>query len=214
MRLIVLAAIAFMLAGCGTMLKARVTAFHNLSSIQSPRTFVVVPYDWQKGSLEFQTYEQQIVSELQSRGFQSAPLEQAEFVVFLAYAIDGGRNVAYSYPIFGQTGVSSSQTYGTVNSYSNSNSASYSGTTTYTPSYGVVGSGTSSRTEYMRVVRLELLNKHALTERNIVKIYEGEVVSVGSTDQLSAVMPTLLQALFQDFPGASGKSRTVTLPLR
>ena len=212
MRLIVAIAIAFMLVGCGMMLQARVTAFHNLSSIQSPRTFVVVPYDWQKGSLEFQTYEQQIVSELQSRGFQSAPPEQAELVVFLAYAIDGGRNVAYSYPIFGQTGVSSSQMYGTVNSYGNS--ASYSGTTTYTPSYGVVGSGTDSSTEYTRVVRLELLSKQALIENNIVKVYEGEVVSSGSTGQLSAVMPTLLQALFQDFPGASGKSRTVTLPLR
>jgi hypothetical protein len=176
------------------------------------QTFAVVPYDWQQGSLEFQTYEQKITTELHSRGFQPAPLDQAQLVVFLSYVIDSGQNVTYSYPIIGQTGVSSANTYGTVNRYGNT--ATYSGTTTYTPSYGVVGSGVGSRIEYKRVVRLDILNKADLAAGNIHKVYEGEVVSSGSTGQLSAVMPTLLNALFKDFPGKSGQPKTVKLPIQ
>jgi len=212
MKHIAVIVFAFALSGCAAMLQARVSSFHNLASGQAVQTFAVVPYDWQNGSLEFQTYEQRITAELNSKGFQSVPLEQAQFVIFLTYAIDSGQNVSYSYPIFGQTGVSSANTYGTVNSYGNT--ATYSGTTTYTPTYGVVGSGTGSRTEYKRVVRLEILDKAALVAGDVRKVYEGEVVSAGSTGQLSAVMPTLLTALFKDFPGKSGQSKTVSLPVQ
>lgn len=212
MKHLAILVLAFALSGCAAMLEARVSSFHNLASGQVAQTFAVVPYDWQNGSLEFQTYEQRITTELNSRGFEPAPLDQAQFVVFLAYAIDSGQNVTYSYPFIGQTGISSAKTYGTVNSYGNT--AKYSGTTTYTPTYGVVGSGTGSQTEYKRVVRLDILDKASLASGNVRKVYEGEVISSGSTGQLSAVMPTLLTALFKDFPGKSGQSKTVSLPLQ
>lgn len=202
-----------LLFGCGLMLQARVTSFHTLTPDNSGGTFVVVPLDWQKGSLEFQAYEQRVISELKAIGFEPAPVEQAKYAVFLVYSIDSGRDVAFSYPIFGQTGVSSATTSGVVNSYGNM--ATYSGTTTYRPTYGVVGSGVGTRTEYTRMVRLEILEKEALLNNGQVKkVYEGEVVSVGSTGQLSAVMPALLQALFQNFPSESGQSKTVTMPIR
>lgn len=198
-------------SGC-TVLKARVSSFHTIPADTAGLTFSVVPFEWQEGSLEFRTYEERIISEMGRKGFEPTTFDQAQYVVFLAYAIDDGRNVAYSYPIFGQTGVASSSTYGTVTSYGNT--ATYSGTTSYRPTYGVVGSGVGARTEYTRVVRLEILDKEALLAGNIQKIYEGEVVSSGSTGQLSAVMPTLLSALFRDFPGTSGKSTSIQLPIQ
>jgi hypothetical protein len=204
--------LALALSGCGTSLRSRVSSFHKLPPEKTGITFAVLPFEWQNGSLEFQTYEERVISNLKDKGLEAVPLEQAQYVVFLAYAIDSGQNVSYSYPVFRQTGVSSANTSGTVNSYGNR--ATYSGTTTYTPIYGVVGSGVGTRTEYKRVVRLEILDKAALAAGNIRKVYEGEVVSSGSTGQLSAVMPTLLQALFQDFPGESGQSKNVTLPMQ
>jgi hypothetical protein len=53
-----------LLFGCGSMLQARVAAFHTLSPDHSGVTFVVVPFDWQKGSLEFQTKPMNNVSSL------------------------------------------------------------------------------------------------------------------------------------------------------
>jgi hypothetical protein len=211
-RTLMVAIVTLTLTACGTMVTARLSSFHNLPAQPSGLTFAVLPYQWQNGSLEFQTYAKAINAELQRKGFVAAPLDQAQYVVFLAYAIDSGREVRYSYPIYGETGVSSSHTSGTVQTYGNT--ASYSGTTTYTPTYGVVGTGQGSRTEYKRVVRLDILDKSALAAGQISKVYEGEVVSAGSTGQLSAVMPTLLKAFFTDFPGKTGQSKTVTLPVQ
>jgi Domain of unknown function (DUF4136) len=211
-RNLIVAMVTLTLTACGTMLSARVSSFHNLPAQPTGLTFAVIPHQWQKGSLEFQTYARAITAELQSKGFVAVPLDQAQYVVFLAYAIDAGREVRYSYPIYGETGVSSSYTSGTVQTYGNT--GSYSGITTYNPSYGVVGVGQGSRTEYTRVVRLDILDKSAFAAGQIRKVYEGEVVSAGNTGQLSAVMPTLLKALFTDFPGKSGQSKTVTLPVQ
>jgi Domain of unknown function (DUF4136) len=210
-RNLIVAIVMLALTGC-TMVKARVSSFHNLPAQPSGLTFAGIPYQWQNGSLEFQTYANILATELQSKGFVVVPLDQAQFVVFLAYAIDSGRQVSYSYPIIGQTGVFSSYTSGTVQTYGNT--GSYSGTTTYNPTYGVVGMGQGSRTEYTSGVHLDVLDKSALAAGQISKVYEGEVVSSGSTGQLPAVMPTLLKALFTDFPGKSGQSKTVTLRLQ
>ena len=213
-RSLIVVIITLMLTVCSTSarLTARVSSFHNLPTPPVGLTFAVVPLQWQQGSLEFQTYANAVTAALQSKGFTVAPLDQARYVVFVVYAIDSGREVSYTYPIMGQTGVASSSTSGTVNTYGNI--ASYSGTTTYRPSYGVVGVGQGSRTEYKRVIRLDILDKSALATGQISKVYEGEVVSSGSAGQLSAVMPTLLKALFTDFPGRSGQSKTLPLPLQ
>ena len=58
-----------LLFGCGTSLQARVASFHTLSPEHYGATFIVVPFDWQKGSLEFQEYEQRIISEFRVLGF-------------------------------------------------------------------------------------------------------------------------------------------------
>ncbi|SDW31650.1 DUF4136 domain-containing protein [Thiocapsa roseopersicina] len=203
--------LAGLLVGC-SMVQSRVTSFHTLPQSVNGVTFAIVPFDWQKGSAEFQTYQNRIASELVARGFIASSIEEAIYAVFLQYAIDDGREVAYSYPIFGQTGISSAQTHGTLSTYGSL--ATYSGTTTYTPTYGVVGMGSGSRTEFTRVVRLEILDNRELAAGRVQKVFEGEVRSAGSTGQLSAVMPTLLDALFNDFPGESGKSRDIELPMR
>ena len=108
----------------------------------------MVPFKEQEGSLEHKAYEQTVKQELIEKGFRETTLDQAEIVVFLFYGIDTGKQVVSSYPIIGQTGVSSSSTYGTVQSYGSY--GTYSGTTTYTPQYGVVGTGVTSGTQYTR----------------------------------------------------------------
>ena len=40
-------------------------------------------------------------------------------------------------PVYGQTGISSSNTFGTINTFGNT--STYSGSTYYTPSYGITG---------------------------------------------------------------------------
>jgi hypothetical protein len=63
-------------------------------------------------------------------------------------------------------------------------------------------------TQYTRVLRLDIVDKQALAEGNIKKLYEGKVVSSGFSDQLTKVLPEMVKALFEDFPGQSGSTRT------
>jgi hypothetical protein len=123
-------------------------------------------------------------------------------VVFFAYGIDTGRAVDSSYPIIGQTGATTCPTFdGTPQSYRCSDSSPW-------PTYGVVGSRETRQTEYTRILRLDIVDKQALAEGNIKKLYEGKVVSNGSSNQLMKVLPTMVKALFEDFPGQSGSTRS------
>ena len=67
---------------------------------------------------------------------------------------------------------------------------------------------------YTRILKLDIVDKQALAQGNIKKLYEGKVVSTGSNSQLATVLPTMVKALFEDFPGQSGSTRTSILALR
>jgi hypothetical protein len=75
MKQLLVLLLALALSACGTMLRARVSSFHNLPPEKAGITFAVLPFEWQNGSLEFQTYEQRVVADLTSKGFEPVPLE-------------------------------------------------------------------------------------------------------------------------------------------
>ncbi len=108
-------------------------------------------------------------------------------------------------PIWGQTGVSSSTTTGSVNMYGNY--GSYSGTTFYTPTYGITGftSGTTTSTQYNRAVHLDIFDNQP-SSINPSKIYESKVISTGSCGVISEVIDEMFDALFRNFRGESGSS--------
>lgn len=202
-----------LMGGCGTMIESKVTVFHEIAPSAQGTTYAFVRSKQQEGSLEHKAYEDLVRRHLSKNGFRETTAAQADLAVFISYEIDNGREVVSSYPIFGQTGVASSYTYGNVyRSYGGS--ASYSGATTYTPTYGIVGSAATSDTVYTRKVQLDMLNRRLLDQDKVSKIYEGRVLSSGSSGQLNLVMPYLIESLFQEFPGNSGKTKTVTLPFQ
>lgn len=209
-RLLLLFSLA-LLTGCAGMVQSNVAVFHELPTMPTKVKYAAIPFKDQQGSLEHKSYERLIKEELAKRGFVEVPTEEADVVMFFSYGIDSGKEVVSSYPIFGQTGTSSSYTSGTVTSYGNY--ATYSGTTYKTPTYGVVGSGVTSDTEYTRFLKVELLESPALAKGDIKKIYEAKVISSGSNNQVAVVMPTMIKALFEDFPGKSGSTRKTALPL-
>jgi hypothetical protein len=212
MRTLILTAICSMvLAACGQVVYSNVSVFHELGEGTKP-TYALLPFKEQEGSLEHKTYENLARQQLNAKGYREAPLDRSDVIVFLQYGIDEGRQMAYSYPIMGRTGTSSSYTTGTVQSYG-SGYATYSGTTDYTPTYGVVGAGTGTHTVFARFLRVDFVDRATLASGTVKKQYEGTVSSRGSSGQLSAVMPTMIRALFEDFPGKSGTTKSVTLPL-
>ncbi len=200
-----------LITGCAGMVQSNVAVFHELPTVMTKVKYAAIPLKDQQGSLEHKSYEKLIKEELGKRGFVEAPVNEADVVMFFSYGIDSGKEIISSYPIFGRTGTSSSYTSGTVTSYGNY--ATYSGTTYNNPTYGVVGSRVSSDTRYTRFLKVEFLESLALEKGDVKKIYEAKVLSSGSSNQITVVMPTMIRALFEDFPGKSGSTRKTTSPL-
>jgi hypothetical protein len=193
-NLLVATVLLAMLSGCA-LLRSQVAVVHQLPKDLSGTTYVMIPFKEQEGRLEHKAYEETVRQELNAKGFRETTVDQAQTVVFFAYGLDKGRAVDSSYPIIGQTGVE------TCTSTSCLDSSPW-------PTYGVVGTRETRQTEYTRVLRLDIVDKQALAEGNIKKLYEGKVVSNGSSNQLMKVLPTMVKALFEDFPGQSGSTRT------
>lgn len=204
MRNIVFSLLLFLLGGCATV-ETTVSAFHELEQPLSGLTYAVVPTKEQESSLEFKSYAKLVKSELEKRGMTETPFDRAKYAIFMFYGIDDGKEVVSTYPIFGQTGTSSSYTTGIVTSYGNT--ASYSGTTYKTPTYGVVGSGASTGTVFKRYLNIDIVDIAKSVNDKVQKVYEGKAISSGSSGQLAPVMPAIVRSVFEDFPGKNGVSR-------
>jgi Domain of unknown function (DUF4136) len=179
------------LPGCA-LLKFQVSVSHQLPKDLSGSTYVMIPFKEQEGRLQHKVYEDIVRQQLNAKGFRETTLDQAQTVVFFAYGMDTGRRVVLSYPIIGQTGVEGC-------SYSDCSPS---------PTYEVVGTRETAETQYTRVLRLDIVDKQSLTEGNIKKLYEGRVVSSGFSNKLVQVLPMMIKALFEDFPGQSDTTRT------
>jgi len=119
------------LAGCAGIVKSDVTVFHAPELAQSGKAYAFVPLRGQAGNLEYATYRNLVGKQLSKHGYHLVPLAKADYAVALQYSVDSWRQVVESMPVYGQTGVSSSTTSGTMTSLGGF--GTYSGTTTYTP---------------------------------------------------------------------------------
>ena len=108
--------------------------------------------------------------------------------------------------VYGQTGTKS------ITTSQPSLDGLYSGSsTTYKPTYGVVGSRTYSYSTYTCRLGLVLLKGRLVGDSIGKRLYEGTAKSTGPSGSLSTVMPYLVEALFKEFPGESGKAHKVIL---
>lgn len=197
--------------------------FHiNVDSISAPEAvsktkYILLPgvKGVEAGDLQYREYAAYVDRALISEGYiQSSSFADADVAIFLGYGIGEPEThqFTYSLPTYGQTGVSSSNTYGTVNTYGNT--ATYSGTTTYTPTYGVTGSTThiGTRTTYFRYMWLDAidLDEYRKTEKEI-QLWKTTVTSTGSSGDLRQVFPALVAASKPHIGSNTGKKIKVVL---
>jgi hypothetical protein len=151
-------------------------------------------------SLEFSHYKPRFENKLAANGYTivSNPSD-AKYVALVAYGIDEGQSGVVSTPIFGQT-VGGTTTF-----------SSYGGSFYTMPTYGMVGSATQSITRYSRAIALDIVDSASIKEGKPKKVFELRTKSVGSSSAISCVFNEMLDAMFKDFPGESGKAKSVTL---
>ena len=212
-KTIVFAFSVLSLSGCATRadrVETKLVAFHRMqANSASEATITVLP--WRKewlDSLEFREYARQIESRLSERGYriadQSAPATHA---LIVDYGIDDGKTIStpYSIPQWGVIGSSGSRTTGTITTYGNT--SAINATTTAVPTYGVSGyrSGVSTELVFTRFVNVDIVKLSSARPTTNDKVYEGRLKSQGTCGNFVSIMPILLDSLFTDFPGPSGK---------
>jgi len=208
----------FMLSSCAT----TKPKFHvSVDSISAPgvekKHYLLLPgnKDVKADDLQFKEFATYVHRALTKQGFVPAEsFEEADVVIFLMYGIGDPQEhqFAYSIPTWGQTGVASSQTTGTMSSFGNY--GSYSETTTYTPTYGITGSTTHIGT-YVTYFRYMVLDAVDLDEfrktKKVVKLWKTTVTSTGSSNDLRLVFPVLVAASKQYIATNTGQKVTVEL---
>lgn len=202
---------AFLLAlgGCASAVEISSTTFHGPDHA-SRGSLLVLPIDkTQEDSLEFRAVSEYLTKKLNGKGYvQPEPGEQSKYAAFITYGIDNGRTKVSSVPLLGQTGGGSSYSSGTLSSYGKS--AYFSGTTTTMPTFGLIGAMSESSTEYTRRVNIDIWRNGAPP----VKVYEIRGLSSGHCGNVNAVLFSIIEGMFKNFPGENGKTRALEVTFK
>ncbi|MBW1921590.1 MAG: hypothetical protein JRI81_15395 [Deltaproteobacteria bacterium] len=165
--------------------------------------------------MQFKEYASYVERALTSAGYIRAnDFKDARIAIFLSYGIGDPKEHLYSYslPVWGQTGISSSTTYGTITSYGSY--GSYQGTTTYTPTYGIKGytSHVGSYTTFFRFLILDAFDlKEYRRSKKVIEAWRTTVTSRGSSGDLRRVFPVLVAAAKPYIGTDTGKQVHITL---
>lgn len=209
---------ALVLTGCATGLRieSSVQSFTKLTAIQ-PSTTIAVFGGEKTGSLEFQSVESSIRPHLEAAGYRVVSMQDdPDQVLVVSYARDGGRTVQSTalLPLFGQTGVASRTTTGSITTQGNL--STFNATTTNSPSFGMTGvvPVTTAGTVYGRVLVLDIIDIRKSTPDRLEPVHQIHVVSEGSCPNIHAVLDGMIIAAFKNFPGPPAHSSKFSVPMK
>lgn len=178
-----------------------VTRHHSLPRAPSGETYAVVALDdEQSESLAFQSYADVIGARLTGLGLRQFTGQGAnpDYVVTLKWSTEGpspdvkSRNTGFGYGI----GWGSRHTH-----------FGYYGGYPYPDNYA------DAKQVFIRRVELVMYDGATYNTGSPRRVFEGTAVSQGTNSQINPVMPYIIQAVFEQFPGASGSTRTVRVEI-
>jgi hypothetical protein len=220
MRVILFIIFTIALGGCATTGQPTFNvAVDSLASQQASnkKTYLLIPGNegvtWD--DLQFQEYATYLMRVLNAQGYVLAKsADEADLAIILSYGIGDPQTHQYSFnlPTWGQTGVSSANTYGTATTYGNTTSVN--ATTTYTPTYGVTGYNTytGTRTTFFRYALITGYDfeKYKETEQQ-TQLWQTTITSTGSSGDLRRVFPILIGASAPYLATNTGQKVSVSL---
>jgi len=182
------------LTACNRNITSDVTRFHQLPTPQSGETVEIVSMnpDFQK-SIEFSEYANMLGSRLSTVGYAPPADGNSTYIARLGYEVQALAGVEVDDGPRTSVGVGVG-------------SGGYRGTSVGIGISTSFGSSEPKR-DYRRSLYMEIINRADGT-----KLYEGNVHSVGPENSLPLVMPYLIDAMFQDFPGENGTTTEVKAP--
>ncbi|WP_281299982.1 MULTISPECIES: DUF4136 domain-containing protein [unclassified Iodidimonas] len=207
---IVLLLSALTVAACAKTFEADVARFHRLEQ-PAGKSITIIPIDPEKkGSLEFEQYASLVRAQLIDAGYRPTE-ENADIRVELDWLVSDGREKIFSrpgyyggYPYYGG---SFYHPYGFRSGFGHGFGGHGFGGYGYGGYGGYGGSQVYSVTVYSVRMTLAMLNPQDEV------VFEGRADTTLNNTNLPEAMPYLVQAMFTNFPGESGRTQKVELEL-
>ena len=199
-------------SACAAPFNAQVNRFQALPAPQGQTFTIRATEPKLDGSLEFAQYARLVSSKLAAQGYQpAADGRSANLVVSLDYGVDRGKEKIRSVPGsgFGFGGLRPYNRWGSYGGYSPYYGYGHRGFV-----YGfydpfLFGSGYDEVESYTVFTSgLDLNISRVGGER----VFEGKAKAMSTSDNLSYLVPNLIEAMFTGFPGNSGETVKITVP--
>ena len=186
---IALSMLVLLCAGCASQVTSEVTRFHQ-DMRPMGETVAIVPLDQaRQGSLEFAAYAKLVAEKLTDIGYQVvAAGAKPDLLAKMDYAVGPAQTRIRSMP---RNFVYYRFNYGYFHPY-------YFGNYWDQPEV-------YSYTVYPRTLDLTIVRASGES------LFEGHVKSIGRQQNINQVMPYLVQAMFNNYPGESGVTKVVTI---
>ncbi|HYJ84339.1 MAG TPA: DUF4136 domain-containing protein [Allosphingosinicella sp.] len=208
-KLLTLAAPAALLAlgGCATGLPTKVSRYQAMPA-PAGQAFAIEPGDpGDRGGLEFSRYADLVRRHMVAQGYsEAASPQQASLIVSFGYGVDGGRQEVVTYPSsrFGPYGGYGYRPYWSrYGGYGRLRSPFYYGWND--PWYGGWGDDIDVYTVYTSFLEMDIRRPDGQS------VFEGTARARSRTDELGALVPNLIEAMFTGFPGNNGETVKITV---
>jgi Domain of unknown function (DUF4136) len=202
--------------GCAQNFNARVNRFQAMPAPQGQSFFIRSGDAKLDGGLEFSQYAGMVSQRLTGLGYSAAPsADKASLVVTVAYGVDQGKDKIRSTPSVSSFGSCfgyydpwcQGAGYGRFGSPYNWRGGHYA--------YGfydpfLFGGGFQNDIESYTVFTSDLtmkIEKSGSGER----VFEGNAKAMSLNDNLTYLVPNLIEAMFTGFPGNSGETVKITV---
>lgn len=193
------------LSACATPFQSKVSRFQQMPA-PSGQSFVIQPSDRAKsGSLEFSQYAGLVRQQLIAQGYQPASAQSsATLVVDLDYGIKGDREKIDTRPGTGMYGG-----WGPWGPWGWPHYGRYWRGGFYDPFWGPWW---DQPEVYSYTLYDSFLNMKITRANSGEAVFEGRAEAQTRSDDLTALVPNLVTAMFTNFPGHSGETVKVNVP--
>jgi hypothetical protein len=200
------------LAGCAQNFNAKVSRFQQMPAAEGQSFSISAADPTLEGGLEFGSYAKLVSGKLTALGFRPAASgEAANLVVQMRYSVDAGREKIRSIPSsnFGRCfGYFDPWCGAWGRPYHGRNFGYYPGF--YDPFlFGPGGFREESESYTVFTSQLEVKIERAGTGE---RVFEGKAQAQSLNNDLTYLVPNLVEAMFTGFPGNSGETVKITVP--
>jgi hypothetical protein len=200
-----------MTAACAPTFNAKVNRFQAMPAPQG-QSFAIVAADPKRaGSLEFDQYARLVAQKLVAQGYQATETSSAALLVKIGYGVDDGKEKIRSVPSsgFGYGGYGDPFYGGYYGRY-----PGYYRHGRYGFSFGfndpfLFGAGYDELESYtVYTSGLDLTIERKADGKNV---FEGKAQAMSLNNNLTYLVPNLVEAMFTGFPGNSGETVKITV---